>query len=92
MGRKEIGDAAALAAPQLVATLAPVPPVLAEEEFLVLVVRPVVDVLICNRQPERPLVVAQAPGLTNELPRLAERAEPLVIELVGQAAGGNRLQ
>ncbi len=68
-------------------------PALADELFLLGVARAIVRVLFSDGEPHHALVVAKAPGVSNELPGWAERTKPLVIKIIRHARrsrGGHR--
>ena len=70
--------------------LGPAAPALAEDSLLGLRPRPVGRVRLGEGQPEGPLVVAPKPRPRDELAAGADRAEPLVVEVVRQAVAGQR--
>src|SRR5207245_2517498 len=68
--------------------LGPLAPVVAKNLLFFAILWPIARIGVGNRQPQRSLIVAEAPGLDNELVRHAEGAETLAVEVVGQAIGG----
>jgi len=65
--------------------------VLLQQVFIVADSRPVVNIAIRDRKPDGSLIIPQAPGLGDELPRFAQRAETLVVEVVRRAKLANAL-
>lgn len=64
----------------------------AQHFFFALIVWPIVNVVVCQREPDCSLIIAEAPGLSNELAGSAERTETLAVEIVRRASPGNLRQ
>ncbi len=72
--------------------LAPPAPAFPEDGLLRLDARAIERVGLGKRQPQGPLVVSLQPGMADELAGEPHRAEPLIVEVIGQSVRGKGLQ
>ena len=64
------------------------PQCLTKDGFLRLIFRPVERIGLRQRQLKRALMIAEQPGMADELTRIADRSEPLIVEIVGESVAG----
>src|SRR5687768_2429720 len=68
----------------------PVVPMLTENALFVALLRAIMDVVVGQGQPERPLIIAEAPRFGDEFARLTQRSKALIVKIVRQAVTGDR--
>src|SRR3569832_2444201 len=61
----------------------PIAPLLAQDSFLLALIGAIVRIGVGERQPERALVVSQAPRTGHKFTEKADRSKALIVEVIG---------